>query len=66
MWHRLALLAAIMHPRKPPYITQMSDFLKVFWRSTDERHQVTDFLLPLARGVNRMKCTIRWIGCDSF
>jgi hypothetical protein len=30
MWHRLALLAAIMHPRKPPYITQMSDFLKVF------------------------------------
>jgi hypothetical protein len=30
MWYRLALMAAIMHPRKPLYITQMSDFLKVF------------------------------------
>ena len=30
MWHRLALMAAIMHLRKPLYITQMSDFLKVF------------------------------------
>jgi hypothetical protein len=30
MWHRLALVATIMHPREPPYITQMSDFLKIF------------------------------------
>jgi hypothetical protein len=36
MWYRLVLLAAIMHPRKPPHITQMSDFLKIF---ADERER---------------------------
>lgn len=30
MWYRLALVVAIMHLHKPPYITQMSDFSKVF------------------------------------
>jgi hypothetical protein len=30
MWRRLALVVAIMPPHRPPYITQMSDFSKVF------------------------------------
>ena len=44
MWHRLALLAAIMHPRKPQHITQMSDFLKVFsrFRASAIRLQVSE------------------------
>lgn len=40
MWHRLALVVAIMHPRKPPYITQMSDFSKVFCSSFRETYSL--------------------------
>jgi hypothetical protein len=53
MWHRLALVATIMHPREPPYITQMSDFLKIF--ADKQERELT--ILPLGRSVNRMKCT---------
>jgi hypothetical protein len=61
MWCRLVLVAAIMHPRVPPYITQMSDFSKVL-----SRLQVIGLpealILPLSRRANRIICTAGWRG----